>query len=106
MDLPEKKARWTRMLAQAEHFAELDNTIDALARARLCAKEIEAELREVVDPEVRTALERERLRADRRVEWYEKLHADWQARVHARHDRYIAQQQTIYEAPLPKKGLD
>lgn len=94
------------MLVQAEHFAALENTIDALARARLCLKEIDAELREVVDPDLRTSLEREQHRASRRVEAYTKLHEDWQARVSERHERYVAGQQTKYDAPLPKKGLD
>jgi len=42
MDLVEKRKSWSRMLVQAAHFADLDNTIDALGRARLCLKDIDA----------------------------------------------------------------
>lgn len=91
------------MLVQAAHLAELDNTGDALARARLCLREIDEAIEAIGDPD---ALASERARAARRVAVYEKLHAEWQARTQTRADLYVEQEQRKYSAPLPKKGLD
>jgi hypothetical protein len=103
MDLAEKRAEWSRMLVQAAHFADLDNTIDALARARLCLKQIDEAIEALGDDELLSA---DRARAARRVRVYEKLHADWQSQTQARADAYVENEQRKYGAPLPKKGLD
>jgi hypothetical protein len=103
MDLEEKRADWSRMLVQAAHFADLDNTVDALERARLCLREIDAAIEALGNGE---ALAVDRARATRRVDVYTGLHAEWQERTQQRADTFVSNEQAKYDAPLPKKGID
>lgn len=103
MDLVAKRKSWSRMLVQAAHFADLDNTVDALGRARLCLKEIDATALALGEQE---SLSADRARAARRVEAYEAMHAKWQERTQARADLFEQNEQDRYDAPLAKPGLD
>ncbi len=103
MDLVEKRKSWSRMLVQAAHFADLDNTIDALGRARLCLKDIDATIAALGEDETLAA---DRARARGRLEAYETLHAEWQTRTQARADEFEQHEEERYDAPLAKPGLD
>jgi len=103
MNLAEKKARWAQMLVQATGFAAVDNTVDALARARLCAREVREALEAVKGGTERSELTGELRRAEQEVARHEKLHADWIERTRERGDTYQAHELERYEGPLPGK---
>ncbi len=104
MNLEEKRAHFRQMLAQAGDFADLDNTAEAVSRAKLVVREIEAELGRA-DANDRAVLEREKVHAAQVLAGLDRAHADWRARVTERAARYTENQQTVYEKPLPKRGL-
>jgi len=106
MDLSEKRERWSRMLAQAAHLAELDNTSDAVDRARACQAEVLAELELAADAEARPPLQQMLARVERRLAQAEQAHADWKRRVEERHDLHLAREQEVYDLPLPGSGID
>ena len=103
MDLVEKRKSWSRMLVQAAHFADLDKTLEALERARICLKEIDATILALGEAET---LGPERTRAVGRVDAYQKLHAKWLTSTQTRADLFEAHEQERYDAPLAKPGLD
>jgi hypothetical protein len=106
MDLSEKRERWSRMLVQAERFAELENTLDAAGRAKSCLAEIEATQNRLESAEARAELAGILERARRACAEHERLHQAWLERVREREARYRAYEQDVYQKPLPVDGIE
>jgi hypothetical protein len=104
MNLAERKARWAQMVSQAAGFARMENTVDALARARLYFHEAREALDQAGTEPERHALRVELRRAEQQVAEYERLHAEWQEKTRQRADLYQANEKERYEKPLPLPG--
>ena len=104
MDLSVLRQRWSRMLAQASHFAKLDNTTDAVARARLCEEEIDREIEGAPDSRTRAALAGIRDWAAQQSRHIAELHRQWQVQVEARSKRFRRDEREAYRSSLPKDG--
>ncbi len=101
MDLSQKRHRWERSLVQATHFADTDNTTDAVARVRLVLREIDAELERTAAPAERAQLDLFRKRVARQLAALEEAHAGWKEKVAGRHGAFLDREESAYEAPLP-----
>lgn len=102
---PELKSRWNRMFNQAEGFEAVDKIEEARARCRLARQEIAAALASASDPAARKALERFHGRAQRFVERYDALYAEWERRAQERMEKYVKREEDEYHGPLAAPPL-
>lgn len=105
MDLAEKKQAWERSLAQAHHFADTDNTLDAVARLQRVRSEIEGELNSGPKEDEQASLVAMQNRVARALERIGTQHAAWQARVEERARQFEQAEEEAYANPLPVKGI-
>lgn len=97
----ELKARWNRMLAQAQGFEASEKIEEARARARLALREIREELERTTDETARRQLSRFQHRAERFVQRYDALYDEWEREIHERQARWVEREDAEYHAPLP-----
>lgn len=102
MSLKDNEDRWFQMLAQAQRFADTDNTTDAAARARLVLEEVNAALATATEG-TKVQLQRWQTRAEREAARFRELHQAWQAEVRARKEAFETREANAYNAPLPVK---
>ncbi len=104
MDKNATRERWLTMSAQAEHLASRDNTLDAVARARLLVSETLAALNGAPSAD-RQWFEEQVAFAQGLLTRLEKQHAAWQATVVARKAALHSREAKAYGDKVPGAPL-
>ena len=95
------RERWDVWMHQAQRFADRENYIDALGRARLVLREVNETLAGDLDEKERTRLERFVARVERRMKGYRRSFEQWNAKIAARRAASIAAADEEMKRPLP-----
>jgi hypothetical protein len=93
--------RWRTMLAQAEHFAAVENTAEAAARSRLAADEIRAALAAASDEREKRSLAGLLEHAEALATEQRAAHDAWLAGVTERAAAFEDREARVYKAPKP-----
>jgi len=96
------RERWEVWMHQAQRFADRENYIDALGRARMVLREV-TEALETGDLDEKDAqrLKRFAARVERRMKGYRKSFEIWNAKIAARRAAAIAASEQEMARPLP-----
>jgi len=96
------RERWEVWMHQAQRFADRENYIDALGRARMVLREVTRVLEhEELEEREEQRLQRFASRVERRMKGYRKHFEIWNAKIAARRAAYIAAAEEEMARPLP-----
>lgn len=96
------RERWEVWMHQAQRFADRENYIDALGRARMVLREVTLALESGdLEEQQEQRLQRFAARVDRRMKGYRKQFEVWNAKIAARRAASIAAAEEEMARPLP-----
>lgn len=105
MSFADNKTLWERSLVQAYHFADTDNTLDALSRMRRLKQDVGEQFEQASDAAEKEAIGRFLARVEKGLVQIEKRYEAWRAGVEQRAADYEEAEQQAYDAPLRVKGI-
>ncbi|MCA9581646.1 MAG: hypothetical protein KC416_07605 [Myxococcales bacterium] len=100
MDQETVRTRWRTLIHQAERFAETDNHVDAVARAKVVLDEVKAALAEAGAAE-RVWLTQDLFLYERQVDRFEQLRDAWDKTVRARKEAFETRERNTYHGENP-----
>ena len=96
------RERWDLWMHQAQRFADRENYIDALGRARMVLEEVSTTLAALIESGIDDErLERFKSRVERRMAQYRKQFDIWNAKIAARRAANTAAAEEEMKRPLP-----